>query len=150
MMLTAMLNSYPQTTGDIELRLHTLEAALKDVSEKAIVEACMAYIRAEVQGHNSDFAPSVPKFVETANQFEALATHKKWLDENRASLRQVPQIEPFRPVKDGVSRVIDEYRANYKERVKANPELSYVDSIRQDFQAATGKALKIPSPKGAL
>ena len=146
MLLTALLNSFPQSQGDVELRLRTLESALKDIPEAAIGEAAVAYMRGQVDGHNSDFAPSVPKFVETARKFDALAQHQKWLAQNRASLQPREAHVPKKAVPDGVWKTIDTYRANYKERLKTEPDLTYTDSIRRDFKAATGQSLNIPSP----
>jgi hypothetical protein len=149
MMLTAMLNSFPQSQGDISLRLDTLEAALKGVTDNAIIEACGKYIRAEVKDHNPDFAPSVPRFVTTAREMEALVQHKKWLEQNRASLQPRETHIPKKAVPDGVWRTIDTYRANYQERLKTEPNLTYPDSIRRDFKTATGQTLNIPNPARA-
>ena len=149
MLLTALLNSFPQSQGDVELRLRTLESALKEISEVAICDAAVAYMRGLVDGHNADFAPSVPKFVETARKFDAVAQHQKWLEQNRASLQPRETHIPKKAVPDGVWRTIDTYRANYQERLKTEPNLTYPDSIRRDFKTATGQTLNIPNPARA-
>jgi hypothetical protein len=144
-----MLNSFPQSSGDVELRLRTFAAALVDVPDNAISAAAKRYIRGEVPKQETRFAPSVAEFCNEARAQAALEQHQEWLAQNRASLAPREHYVPPKAVPDGVWRTIDTYRANYQERIKTEPDLSYPDSIRRDFKAATGQTLNIPNPSRA-
>lgn len=144
--LTSMLNAFPQSGGDIELRLRTFEAALREIPDDAIIDACAQYVRGEVKEQDTRFAPSVAEFCNTARQCDAIATHKAWL-RNRESIQPLPGNTARRPVRASTQAIIDSYRANYQEKLKTRPDLAYVDSIREDYKAATGKILPFKNPR---
>ena len=144
--LTSMLNAFPQSGGDIELRLRTFEAALREIPDDAIIDACAQYVRGEVNDQDTRFAPSVAEFCNIARQCDAIATHKAWL-RNRDSMQPLPDNTAKRPIRESTQAIIDGYRASYKEKLKTRPYLAYVDSIREDYKAATGKVLPFKNPR---
>lgn len=66
MAVTAMLNAFPQSAGDIKALMLTYEKALTGVSDQAIIEAAERYIKGEVPEQSLTFAPSIAEFVKQA------------------------------------------------------------------------------------
>lgn len=62
--ITAMLNSFPQTSQNYVLLLATLEQRLVGVSDQAIIEAAQRFMDGEVTDQSKKFAPSLPEFIE--------------------------------------------------------------------------------------
>jgi hypothetical protein len=147
--ITGLLNSFPQTAGDIDALLKIMLAVLDDVSDAAVRNSAIRFAKGDVHGQELRFAPTPAEFRKVCVEFDDKARHKIWLERNRISVQPLEQENRFRPIPPGVSATIDGYRANYKKRLKTEPDLKYVDSIRRDFMAATGKALSIPEPTGA-
>lgn len=63
-----MLNSFPQSAGDVELTFATYRAALDDFSEEAITKTCGRFVGGIVGGVNKAFAPSLAQFCEEARE----------------------------------------------------------------------------------
>lgn len=66
--LTAMLNSFPQGSGNPDLTMGTYEAVLSSVSSQAIVDAAQRFTAGDVPDQNRAFAPSVAEFVQQARK----------------------------------------------------------------------------------
>lgn len=66
MAVTAMLNAFPQSAGDIKALMLTYEKALTGVSDQAIIEAAERYIKGDVPEQSLTFAPSIAEFVKQA------------------------------------------------------------------------------------
>ena len=144
--ITGLLTSFPQVAADRENFIKIMVKAVADIPDGAVVMASKRYIRGEVPKHDPRFAPSVAEFCNEARQQEALSTHKHWLAQNRASIAPRVNYIPSKAMTPARQKIIDTYRANYQERLKTEPNLTYPDSIRRDFKTATGQTLNIPNP----
>ena len=74
--ITAMLNSFPQTSGNPDLTMQTYEAVLAGVAPQAVVEAAQRFTTGAVAGQNSSFAPSVAEFVREARRIAEIMPHR--------------------------------------------------------------------------
>lgn len=68
--LTAMLNAFPQGSGNPDLTMGTYEAVLAAVSSQAIIDAAQRFASGDVPDQSLTFAPSVAEFVKQA-RFQA-------------------------------------------------------------------------------
>lgn len=122
-------------------------AVLDDVSDAAVRDTAIRFAKGEVNGQELRFAPTPAEFRKVCREYDDKAQHTVWLEQNRASVQPLPMPVHKRPIREGVRDIIEQYRANYRERLKTEPNLKYTDSIRRDFASATGKELKLPDPK---
>ncbi len=72
--LTAMLNSFPQTTGNVDLTLRTFEGVLRGSSSEAVSEAAQRFTSGLVKDQSLKFAPSVAEFAAEVRSVEE--THR--------------------------------------------------------------------------
>lgn len=61
--LTALLNSYPQSVGDLELALRTYLAVSREYTDLQVSQAVMRFLSGKVKRKNREFAPSCEAFV---------------------------------------------------------------------------------------
>ena len=145
--LTGLLTSFPQSAADREGVLKVMLAVLDDVSEAAVRATAIKYAKGEVNGQDLRFAPTPAEFRKVCLQFDDQAKHKVWLAQNRESIQPLPAPTRHRPVRESTKAIIEGYRASYQEKLLTRPDLKYVDSIREDFTAATGKILPFKNPR---
>lgn len=74
--LTAMLNSFPQGSGNPDLTIRTFEAVLGDVSSQAIIDAAQKYTGGSVADQNTRFAPTVAEFATEARRIHGLLPYR--------------------------------------------------------------------------
>ena len=146
--LKGLLNCFPPSAADREAYLKTMLAVVNDISDEAVRATVIKYAMGEVPEQNMEFAPSPPLFRKACIRHQDEANHKVWLAQNRASISPLSAPVHKRPIREGVRNIIDQYRANYRERLKTEPNLKYTDSIRRDFATATGRELKLQNPTG--
>lgn len=61
--ITWMLNEFPNTNQDYQVRLLTLDKLLEGLSDYAIIEAAQRFAAGDVPGQSKTFAPTGPDFV---------------------------------------------------------------------------------------
>lgn len=83
--VAAMLNGF-QGNGNPDLTMATYEAALRDVTSQAVIEAAQRFTCGDVAGQNRTFAPSIAEFVQEARRIADLIPYR-----NRPRLPPPPE-----------------------------------------------------------
>jgi hypothetical protein len=60
--ITGLLNSFPQTAGDIDALLKIMLAVLDDVSDAAVRNSAIRFAKGDVHGQELRFAPTPAEF----------------------------------------------------------------------------------------
>jgi hypothetical protein len=89
--ITAMLNAFPQGSGNPDLTLRTYEAVLRDVTPAAVIEAAQRFTGGDVPGQSKTFAPSTAEFTQEAKRIASLLPYR-----NRPAL-PAPSADTWRP-----------------------------------------------------
>jgi hypothetical protein len=145
--ITAMLNAWPASTGDLKLRLMTYLRAVDDFSDGAVAEASRRYTFGE-DGRSSEdrrFPPTVPQFREMAESVENQIRLKE--RPPIAAPVQIKRTAAWHKMQAKVQAAIAEYRRTYAEALKENPSLDYFDHVRAEYKRNTGRSFDIPKPK---
>lgn len=74
--ITAMLNGFPQGNANPDLTMATFEAALRDVTSQAVIEAAQRFTCGDVTGQSRTFAPSIAEFVQEARRIADLIPYR--------------------------------------------------------------------------
>lgn len=83
MIIAAILSGFPISSAtDVDMQIRAYLMAIEGIAYDAIVRAARAFIRGEVPGRNSAFAPSSAEFAERS-RYEALCMEA----ERKAGLR---------------------------------------------------------------
>jgi hypothetical protein len=66
--IAAMLNAFPQSSGDVDVLVRTFDDAVRDIPDRAVSETARRYCRGEVAGQSTRFAPTVAEFTQEARK----------------------------------------------------------------------------------
>jgi hypothetical protein len=146
-MLFAGLKAKQGSDADSALMLKVYLSALEGWPLEAVQAAIGAFVSGKVDRKEKAFVPAVPELLEEVNrQFNARVVRSE--TQGDAEMRDASSRYWAKRQKAIRAReeIIQSYRETYKEALKSDPDLKYVDHICNEYKKATGKALHIPKP----
>ena len=147
-MLFTGLKARQGSDADSAMMLKVYLSALQDWPLEAVQAAIGAFVAGRVERKEKGFVPAVDILLEEVKrQFNARVVRSETQGDaamRDASSRYWAKRQASLRRREEINR---SYQETYKEALKSNPDLKYVDHICNEFKKATGRPLTIPKPK---